>query len=127
MFAAAGSRICARRIVREPCAKAAWILRATFAGSLRFSRDSNAVQSWSLQKVIPDQVLYLRWKRQGLRVRIFRVGDVRVRRVAPRERRNPMDSFNVVAGVCSVLSFLMAAADWVRRRRKTKGNAKAKK
>ena len=38
-----------------------------------------------------------------------------------------MDSFNVVAGVCSVLSFLMAAADWVRRRRKTKGSAKAKK
>lgn len=38
-----------------------------------------------------------------------------------------MDGFNVVAGVCSVLSFLMAAADWVRRRRKTKGSAKAKK
>ena len=29
-----------------------------------------------------------------------------------------MDSFNLIAGLCSILSFFMAAYDWARRKRK---------
>ncbi|WP_269456915.1 MULTISPECIES: hypothetical protein [Gordonibacter] len=35
-----------------------------------------------------------------------------------------MDSFNLIAGLCSILSFLLAAYDWSQRKRKARGKAK---
>lgn len=31
-----------------------------------------------------------------------------------------MDSFNLIAGLCSILSFLLAAYDWSQRKRKAR-------
>ena len=37
-----------------------------------------------------------------------------------------MDSFNLIAGLCSILSFFMAAYDWARRKRKASRKQKGR-
>ena len=38
-----------------------------------------------------------------------------------------MDSFNLIAGLCSILSFFMAAYDWARRKRKASRKQKGRR
>lgn len=38
-----------------------------------------------------------------------------------------MDNFNLIAGLCSILSCIMTAYDWIKRKRRTRKQAKKKR